>query len=100
MKRLLWLTVAAFLLIGLRTYAELANTYQVTGPILELTENRIVVQKGDERWELARDPSTKIKGELKIGHKVTIYYRMIATRVEVSPAEVPPLKNPTVPKKK
>ena len=59
-----------------------------------------MVQKGDERWELARDSSTKIKGELKIGHKVTIYYRMIATRVEVSAAEVPPLKNPTVPKKK
>ena len=31
-----------------------AKTYHVTGPILELTDKTIVVQKGDERWEIAR----------------------------------------------
>jgi LysM repeat protein len=58
------------------------KTYQVTGPIIELTDKTIVVQKGDERWEIARDENTKLKGELKVGQKVTIHYRMIATTIE------------------
>jgi hypothetical protein len=57
--------------------------YQVTGPVLELNAKKIVVQKGDEKWEIARDASTKVDGELKIGSKVTIHYRMVATRVDV-----------------
>ena len=59
------------------------NTYQVTGPILEVTPNTIVVQKGKDRWELARDASTKVSGDLKVGSKVTITYKMVAQSVEV-----------------
>jgi hypothetical protein len=62
------------------------KTYQVTGPILELTDTLIVVQKGQDRWELARDASTKVTGTLKVGAKVTIEYRMTATSVEVKAA--------------
>jgi hypothetical protein len=43
----------------------------------------ITVQKGDEKWEIARNGKTKITGDLKVGAKVTIYYRMIAAEVEV-----------------
>jgi hypothetical protein len=59
------------------------NTYQVTGPVLEVTNDKIVVQKGKDRWELARDGSTKVNGDLKVGAKVTIEYRMTATTVDV-----------------
>jgi len=59
------------------------KTYQVTGPVLELTDTMIVVQKGQDRWELARDGSTKVTGDLKVGAKVTIEYRMTAATVEV-----------------
>ena len=62
------------------------KTYQVTGPVLSVTDDLIVVQKGSERWELARDASTKVTGELAVGAKVTIEYRMTATSVEVKPA--------------
>ena len=62
-----------------------AKTYQVTGPIVEVTDKIIVVQKGDERWEIARDESSKLKGDLKVGQKVTIHYRMTVTSVEVKP---------------
>jgi hypothetical protein len=62
------------------------NTYQVTGPVLELKDDLIVVQKGKEKWELARTADTKVKGELKVGSKVTIEYRMTATSVEVKGA--------------
>jgi hypothetical protein len=60
-----------------------SKTYQVTGPVLEVSDTMIVVQKGQDRWELARDAATKVTGELKVGAKVTIEYRMTATTVEV-----------------
>jgi hypothetical protein len=62
------------------------KTYQVTGPVLEVTDTMIVVQKGQDRWEVSRDASTKVTGDLKVGAKVTVEYRMTATSVEVKPA--------------
>jgi len=59
------------------------KTYQVTGPVLAVTADTIVVQKGSEKWEIGRDGSTKVTGELKVGAKVTIEYRMTATTVTV-----------------
>src|SRR5947208_6678751 len=64
-----------------------AKTYQVTGPILEVTPTTVTVQKGDDKWEIARDKGTKMNGELKVGSKVTIYYRMVATEVEIKEAK-------------
>jgi len=65
--------------------AESADKYQVTGPVLEVTDTMIAVQKGKDRWEVARDAGTKVTGDLKKGSKVTIKYRMVATTVEVKP---------------
>jgi hypothetical protein len=61
------------------------KTYQVTGPVLEVKPDVVVVQKGSERWEVARDGSTKITGDLKVGAKVTIEYRMTATSITIKP---------------
>jgi len=66
--------------------AAAAKTYQVTGPVLEVTGDMIAVQKGKDRWEVARDGSTKMPADVKVGDKVTIEYRMTATNVEVKPA--------------
>ena len=63
------------------------KTYQVTGPVLEMNDNMIAVQKGKDRWEIARDSSTKVNGDLKVGAKVTITYTMTATDVEVKAAK-------------
>jgi hypothetical protein len=60
-----------------------AKSYQVTGPILELTDTTITVQKGDDKWQIARDKSAKVDGQLKVGAKVTIHYKMVATDIEV-----------------
>ena len=64
-----------------------AKTYQVTGPVLEVTATTITVQKGNDKWEIARDKNTKIPGDIKVGDKVTIYYTMVATEVEVKDAK-------------
>ena len=62
------------------------RTYQVTGPVLSVTDDLIVVQKDQDKWEIARTPDTKVTGDLKVGAKVTIEYRMTATSVDVKPA--------------
>ena len=60
------------------------KTYQATGPIVELRDDAIVIQKGKENWEIARTPDTKVTGELKKGEKVTVKYKMTATSIEVA----------------
>ena len=62
-----------------------AKAYQVTGPVVEVTDTSITVKKGEENFQIARDAGTKINGDLKVGAKVTVHYRMIATDVEVKP---------------
>jgi len=64
-----------------------AKDYQVTGPVLEINDSMIAVQKGKDRWEIARDAGTKISGDVKVGTKVTITYTMTATEVEAKPAK-------------
>ena len=76
------LALTAAFTFATATFAEEANTYQVTGPIVELTEAKIVVMKGKDKWELARNADTKVTGELKVGAKVTIQYSMTAQSIE------------------
>jgi len=58
------------------------KTYQVTAPVLEVTDSTITVQKGKEKWQMARTKDTKVTGDLKVGAKVTIMYTMTAVSVE------------------
>lgn len=97
MKRLMTLTAvfaltAVFVLVSSLAFAAAVKTYQVTGPVLEVTDDMIAVQKGKDRWELARTPDTKVTGDLKVGSKVTIEYKMNATKVEVKEATKAPAK--------
>ena len=49
-----------------------------------MKDDVIVVQKGKEKWEIARDKDTKVTGgDLKVGSKVTVYYTMKAASIEV-----------------
>jgi hypothetical protein len=58
--------------------------YQVTGPVLDVTDDVITVDvKGKEKWEIGRNKDTKINGDLKKGSNVTIKYKMTASSVEV-----------------
>src|SRR6478752_4049243 len=74
--------VAGLLVFSGAAQAGTVKSYQVTGPVLEVNDSMIAVQKGKDRWEIARDSSTKVTGELKVGAKVTITYTMSATDVE------------------
>ncbi len=77
------IAAAAVVVMFAATAAFAAKTYQVTGVVKELKENVIVVEKGKERWEITKDAGTKVKGDLKVGAKVTIQYEMKAADIEV-----------------
>jgi hypothetical protein len=79
------------------------STYQVTGPVLEVTDAKIVIQKDTEKWEIAREAGTKVTGDLKVGSKVTVQYTMTATTITAKPDKEPvkaPAKAPVAPPKK
>ncbi len=84
MKRIL-IVVGLVVLIASFALAGAPKSYQVTGPVLEFDGDHITVLKGkDEKHEIAIDKDVKVTGgEIKKGAKVTVYYKMIATSVEV-----------------
>jgi hypothetical protein len=82
MKRF-FIIIGAVMLISSLAFAAGPRTYQVTGPILEVKDDSITVQKDKEKWEIARDKDTKVTGAPKVGSKVTIQYTMKAATIEV-----------------
>jgi len=95
MKRIVLLAVLLGFVASV-AYAASVKSYQVTGPVLELKDDVIVVQKGTDKWEIARDKATKVTGDLKVGSKVTIQYQMSAQEIEVkdAPKKEAPAKAP------
>jgi len=77
------LSLAALSLLSPMSGFAADKTYQVTGPVLEVTDASVTVQKGKEKWQLDRNKDTKVTGDLKVGAKVTIEYRMTAVTVDV-----------------
>lgn len=63
--------------------ARAPRKYQVTGKVLEVTDEYIAVDKAGDRWEIGRDTNTKVTGALKVGATVTIEYTMSARSVDV-----------------
>jgi len=86
-KRALSLLAAASLALSSAAFAAGGKTYQVTGPVLEVNDSLIAVQKGKDRWEINRDANTKVTGDFKVGEKVTVTYTMSATDVAVKAAK-------------
>jgi len=84
MTRML-LVVTGMLALSAPAWAA-SKDYQVTGPVLAVTADTITVQKGKENWEIGRGADTKVAGDVKVGDKVTIMYKMTATSIEAKPA--------------
>lgn len=74
------------------------DKYQATGTITALTDSTITVLKGKENFEMSRDASLKVTGgELKVGAKVTVKYKITAVIAEVKPDKPDP-KAPKTPR--
>ncbi len=83
MKKISLMFTGVMLMTATTALAAGNKTYQVTGPVLELRNDAVVVQKGTEKWEIAKDKDTKLKGDLKAGSKATITYTMKAVSIDV-----------------
>jgi hypothetical protein len=62
-----------------------AKNYQFTGTVKAVDATSMTVEKSaKETWqfELNKD----VKGTAKVGDKVTVYYKMVATEIEGKPA--------------
>ncbi len=90
------MVLGALIISSSLVFAAGPKVYQVTGPVLEVKDDSITVQKGKEKWEIAKDTSTKATGDLKVGSKVTIGYTMKAATIEVKDAgkKAEPVKTP------
>ena len=88
MKRILWLvalvlvTLAVGFGVGVKAAAK---AYQFTGSVESNDGGILTVKKSaTETWTFSTDASTK--GTAKVGDKVTVYYKMVATEIEAKPA--------------
>jgi hypothetical protein len=90
-----WGAIIISLFLSTVAIAAGPKDYQVTGPVLDLKDDVIVIQKGTEKWEIGRDKDTKVDGDLKKGSRVTIKYKMTASSIEVKDAAKAPAKGKT-----
>jgi len=81
MRRIALSVLAAGLLAGVALAGDV-KSYQVTGPVLDVTADSITVQKGKENWQIAKSATTKGGADVKKGDKVTVYYQMTASEIE------------------
>jgi hypothetical protein len=62
-----------------------AKSYQFTGTVKASDAGSLTVEKSaKETWQF--DMSKDTKGSAKVGDKVTVYYKMVATEIEAKPA--------------
>ena len=95
MKRILWLVVIVSVALGVGFGAGMSaagKAYQFTGTVKTSDGGVLTVEKSaKEVWTFSTDKDTK--GSAKVGDKVTVYYKMIATEIESKPA-APAAKKP------
>ena len=88
MKRILGIVVmlAIALMIGFAAGASAADkSYQFTGVVKAADAGTLTVEKSaKETWTFSTDKGTK--GTAKVGDRVTVYYKMVATEIEAKPA--------------
>src|SRR6476660_9361554 len=61
--------LAAGILASAMALGAKPDAYQVTGNVVEINNNVIVVMKGKERFEIARDGGSKVPADVKVGDK-------------------------------
>jgi hypothetical protein len=82
MKRAISVALSVIVFLAV-VYAVSPRTYQVTGPVLAVTPDLITVQKDQDKWEIQKTPSTTVVGTPVVGSRVTIEYKMVATKITV-----------------
>ncbi len=88
MKRTVWLVAIVVLasVVGFSAGMHAAaKAYQFTGTVTSNDGGTLTVEKtAKETWTFSTDKDTK--GTAKVGDKVTVYYKMVATEIEAKAA--------------
>lgn len=88
MKRITWFVAVAAVALALGFGAGMGaagKAYQFTGTVKSNDGGTLTVEKSaKETWTFSTDKDTK--GTAKVGDKVTVYYKMIATEIEAKAA--------------
>jgi hypothetical protein len=88
MRKITLLLAALVTILTVSAYAAATKSYQFTGVVKTVEGDTFTVQKSaSETWEFTKDASTK--GAVKVGDKVTVKYKMIATEIAASAAAAP-----------
>jgi hypothetical protein len=81
MKRVIPALVLAALIAATAVSLAAAKTYQFTGTVKSVDQGTFTVQKSaTETWTFSTDSATT--GTPKVGDKVTVTYRMVATSID------------------
>ena len=84
MRKVAAVLILVVMALAYSAYAAV-KTYQFTGVVKTVAGDTFTVQKSaSETWEFTKDASTK--GTPKVGDRVTVHYKMIATDVEANAA--------------
>ena len=75
--------ILAFFLLAAAPAQAATKAIVVTGPVTEVRDDVVVIQKGKQQWEIARTPGTAIRGELRKGALVTVEVYLSAGSIEV-----------------
>src|SRR5436190_16655318 len=94
MKKILGLAAAALLATSLSAYAVdlKVDEFQVTGTVSAMDDASMTVMKGKERFHIARDKDSKMTGDIKVGSKVLVKYKMYAVSAEAKAEKAPAKK--------
>ncbi len=83
---------AVVLAFAAGVYAAAAKNYQFSGTVKAVDGTNVTVEKSaKETWQFEVPAGTK-GGTPKVGDKVTVYYKMVATEIESKPATTTPAK--------
>ena len=91
-RSLLLVALGAVLGTGIG-FAAAAASYQKTGTVKEATGDSFVLDLGKEQWRFYTDAGTAGKDGMKVGDKVTVTYKQVATKIEVKGAKAEPKKD-------
>jgi hypothetical protein len=79
MRNALIAAAAGLALLASPAFAAGAKSYQVTGPVLDVSGDVVTVQKGSDKWQI--NSVGLAPAGLKKGDKVTIEYTTTATKI-------------------
>lgn len=72
MKKQMLLGLVVVGCLALLSSGAFGQTTTITGKVLAVTSSMITVESGKDVWEITRGPTTVIKGDAKVGARVTV----------------------------